>query len=235
MVTTSPTASPFSLVTTFKRRKINFKEVLSLSEFSVQNRPNLAADFSSRSTFIRPLLSCAAEQSASLQRCCWYIIPLILPPSLLPPSLPPSLRLDRTRVYYLTIAGRFEELLHEYELIQRRDGEPCRIYLKVLHSEMDPAEIRFVWWSSLKSEARRFLEKSDISPSCESPWKLWRHSYSCWLFGTNWQRRTQFCQPLFINYIQPQVKYGVTELDLQSLFWLHVLSCTHWLSWDHAT
>jgi hypothetical protein len=26
---------------------------------------------------------------------------------------------------------------------------------------------------------------------------------------TNWQRRLQLCQPLFINYIQPQVKYGV--------------------------
>jgi hypothetical protein len=26
---------------------------------------------------------------------------------------------------------------------------------------------------------------------------------------TNWQRRTQLCQPLFVNYIQPQVKYGV--------------------------
>jgi hypothetical protein len=33
---------------------------------------------------------------------------------------------------------------HEYELIQRRNGEPCRICLKVLHSEMDPAEIRSI-------------------------------------------------------------------------------------------
>jgi hypothetical protein len=39
-------------------------------------------------------------------------------------------------------------------------------------SELDLAEIRFIRQVSLKSEARRFLEKSACTPYCESPLKL---------------------------------------------------------------
>jgi hypothetical protein len=62
--------------------------------------------------------------------------------------------------------------------------------LKVLSREMDPAEIR----SSLKSEARRFLEKSARSPCCESPLKLQRYLVQLLLLETSCQRRTQICQ-----------------------------------------
>jgi hypothetical protein len=50
------------------------------------------------------------------------------------------------------------------------------VNLKVMSSEKDPAEIRLIRRSSLKREARRFLEKSaPHPPSCESPLKLRRH------------------------------------------------------------
>jgi hypothetical protein len=44
--------------------------------------------------------------------------------------------------------------------------------LKVLSSEMDPAEIRVFRKVFIKREARRFSEKSARTPSCECPLKI---------------------------------------------------------------
>jgi hypothetical protein len=49
------------------------------------------------------------------------------------------------------------------------------ICLKVLSSEMDPAEISSFDRYLLKIEARAFFEKSAHPPSCESPLKIPRH------------------------------------------------------------
>jgi hypothetical protein len=49
------------------------------------------------------------------------------------------------------------------------------LILKVLSSEMDLAESRIIARSSLKSESRRFPEKSVRPPSCECPLKIPRH------------------------------------------------------------
>jgi hypothetical protein len=55
--------------------------------------------------------------------------------------------------------------------------------------------------STLKSEARRFLEKSAHPPCCESPLKLLYSaiSYRGWLFGC--KMPTQTCQRTFIYYV----------------------------------
>ncbi len=56
--------------------------------------------------------------------------------------------------------------------------------------------------SSLKSEARRFLEKSSCTPCSESPLKLKRHIVQLLAIWKNCQWRTQLCQRPFIHNIQ---------------------------------
>ncbi len=46
------------------------------------------------------------------------------------------------------------------------------VLLKVLSNEIDMVEITVGSFESLKSEARRFLEKSARPPFCESPLKV---------------------------------------------------------------
>jgi hypothetical protein len=78
-------------ITEVKRRNTNSKEGWSFSAFSVQNRPNLAADLSSCATFYSVSFELCGRTVGQFATRWWYIIPL--DPR---PSLPPSLRLDRT-------------------------------------------------------------------------------------------------------------------------------------------
>jgi hypothetical protein len=55
--------------------------------------------------------------------------------------------------------------------------------LKVLSSEIEPAEIRFIRYVKIKSEARRFLDKSARPPCCERLLNYSAVLYGCWLFG----------------------------------------------------
>ncbi len=47
-----------------------------------------------------------------------------------------------------------------------------RLALKVLSSEVDPAEIRFIQKAFMEERSTKLLEKSGRPPSCESPWKI---------------------------------------------------------------
>jgi hypothetical protein len=72
--------------------------------------------------------------------------------------------------------------------------------LKLLSSEMDLAEIRFIRKTLLKREARRFLEKSARPPSCESPFKLKRHLIQLLAISKQIAMAHTFCQWPFIHY-----------------------------------
>jgi hypothetical protein len=50
-----------------------------------------------------------------------------------------------------------------------------RLPLKILSSEMDPAEIRFIRKAFIEERGTKLLEKSGRPPFCGSPLKIPRH------------------------------------------------------------
>ncbi len=73
--------------------------------------------------------------------------------------------------------------------------------LKVLSSEMDLAQSMFIR-KILKRKERSFQKNPPVPHPVKALESYSATSYSCWLFGTNCQRRTQLCHRLFIFHTQ---------------------------------